>query len=157
MFEITLKREGSFKAAHCAIYAAKIDGNEVKKKDIGTEVLVSEEAYNELIEPIFEDYTEELEEKGYMVKLEDFERALDEFRIYVENQDEYDQIHDIAENLLYGEYDDVYVDDMEDNQKGSMIEDYEEKITDFYSELFSYLDDMIETCKKDNYNYIVIE
>ena len=67
MFEITLKRDGNLKATHCAIYAAKVDGNEVKKKDVGTEILVSMDTYNEFVEPIIDGYLEDLEgTKKYM-------------------------------------------------------------------------------------------
>ena len=59
--------------------------------------------------------------------------------------------------MLYDEYDDSYVDDMLDEEKEEIIETNMEKITDFYDELFSYLDDMIDSCKREGYKHIVIE
>lgn len=157
MFEMTLKRDGNLKAEHCAIYAAKIEENEVKKKDIGTELLVAMETYNEFVEPIIDGYLEDLEGTKKYVKVGEFANALDEYRIEVENQDEESTIHDLAEGMLYDEYDDSYVDDMLDDEKENALQDYMEKITDFYDELFNYLDDIIDTCKAEGYKHIVIE
>ena len=157
MFEITLKRDGNLKATHCAIYAAKVEETEVKKKDIGTEILVSMDTYNEFVEPIIDGYLEDLEGTKKYMSVGEFARALDEYRIAVENQDEEDTVHDLAEGMLYDEYDDSYVDDMLDEEKEEIIETNMEKITDFYDELFSYLDDIIDSCKREGYKHIVIE
>lgn len=157
MFEMTLKRDGNLKATHCAIYAAKVEETEVKKKDVGTEILVSMDTYNEFVEPIIDGYLEDLEGNKKYITVGEFARALDEYRIAVENQDEEDTVHDLAEGMLYYEYDDSYVDDMLDEEKEEIIETNMEKITDFYDELFSYLDDMIDSCKREGYKHIVIE
>ena len=152
MFEMTLKRDGNLKATHCAIYAAKVEETEVKKKDVGTEILVSMDTYNEFVEPIIDGYLEDLEGNKKYITVGEFARALDEYRIAVENQDEEDTVHDLAEGMLYDEYDDSYVDDMLDEEKEEIIETNMEKITDFYDELF-----MIDSCKREGYKHIVIE
>ena len=147
MFEMTLKRDGNLKATHCAIYAAKVEETEVKKKDVGTEILVSMDTYNEFVEPIIDGYLEDLEGNKKYVTVGEFARALDEYRIAVENQDEEDTVHDLAEGMLYDEYDDSYVDDMLDEEKEEIIETNMEKITDY----------MIDSCKREGYKHIVIE
>ena len=136
MFEMTLKRDGNLKATHCAIYAAKLEETEVKKKDVGTEILVSMDTYNEFVEPIIDGYLEDLEGNKKYITVGEFARALDEYRIAVENQDEEDTVHDLAEGMLYDEYDDSYVDDMLDEEKEEIIEN---------------------SCKREGYKHIVIE
>ena len=115
------------------------------------------DTYNEFVEPIIDGYLEDLEGTKKYMSVGEFARALDEYRIAVENQDEEDTVHDLAEGMLYDEYDDSYVDDMLDEEKEEIIETNMEKITDFYDELFSYLDDMIDSCKREGYKHIVIE
>ena len=144
MFEMTLKRDGNLKATHCAIYAAKVEETEVKKKDVGTEILVSMDTYNEFVEPIIDGYLEDLEGTKKYMSVGEFARALDEYRIAVENQDEEDTVHDLAEGMLYDEYDDSYVDDMLDEEKEEIIKETLKKNDLFGTNISSTNNEVVE-------------